>query len=236
VQGEGERAGLPVRVAGQSDLAVLTQTLWRAFGDDPLWRWAFPDHHGLFAVWRLFITGALRYPWVFMVGEGEAASVWIPPSGTELTPQEEERVEPLLGELLGRRAAEVLELFERFEASHPKDPPHFYLSLLGTHPDRRGRGLGMGLLAENLERIDAQGMPAYLESSNPDNDRRYERFGFERIGEFSTPDGARVVGKMWREPGTGRRSPGHAPTVVRKRAGQAQAGVHVFRKSEHDDR
>ena len=58
----------------------------------------------------------------------------------------------------------------------------------------------MGLLAENLARIDELGMPAYLESSNPKNVARYERLGFERIGEFTTPDASRAVATMWREP------------------------------------
>jgi ribosomal protein S18 acetylase RimI-like enzyme len=94
----------------------------------------------------------------------------------------------------------VVELIERFEASHPKHPPHFYLSLIGTRPEHRGGGVGIGLLAENLARIDELGMPAYLESSNPENQGRYERLGFERIGEFATPDGRRAVATMWREP------------------------------------
>ena len=57
----------------------------------------------------------------------------------------------------------------------------------------------MALLAENLARIDEEAMPAYLESSNPDNDKRYERLGFRRVGEFSTPDGSCTVATMWRE-------------------------------------
>jgi hypothetical protein len=58
----------------------------------------------------------------------------------------------------------------------------------------------MGLLAANLADIDEQGMPAYLESSNRENDHRYERLGFVTVGEFETPDGARTVGCMWRDP------------------------------------
>ena len=81
----------------------------------------------------------------------------------------------------------------------PTEPPHFYLSLLGTHDDSRGRGIGMGLLAENLRRIDSLGMPAYLESTNPVNDARYEKQGFERTGSFTVPTGV-VVATMWREP------------------------------------
>jgi predicted GNAT family acetyltransferase len=60
----------------------------------------------------------------------------------------------------------------------------------------------MALLAENLRRIDEEGMPAYLESSNPANDARYERAGFRRTGEFTTPDDTRTVATMWREPRT----------------------------------
>ncbi|MHB8243294.1 MAG: hypothetical protein ACYDHN_15065 [Solirubrobacteraceae bacterium] len=33
--------------------------------------------------------------------------------------------------------------------------------------------------------------PSILESSNPANDLRYRSLGFERVGEFSTPDGSR---------------------------------------------
>lgn len=93
-----------------------------------------------------------------------------------------------------------MELLERFEEAHPRERPHYYLSLLGTHPEQRGRGLGMSLLAANLELIDEQGMPAYLESSNAVNDRRYEALGFERVGAFCTPDGAVTASTMWREP------------------------------------
>ena len=90
-------------------------------------------------------------------------------------------------------------LIDRFDEAHPADPPHYYLSLLGTHPDRRGEGLGMALLGDTLARIDDEAAHAYLESSNPMNDPRYERVGFRKIGEFSTPDGAHTVATMWRE-------------------------------------
>ena len=191
---------MPVRVATRSDLPGLTETVWAAFQEDPLWSWAFHDRRSMKPWWRFLIGSALRYPSVFVAGDCAAVSVWIPPGGSELTARDEGQVEPLLAELAGSRAPEVVELLERFESSHPRDRPHYYLSLLGTHPGHRGAGLGMRLLAENLEHIDELGMPAYLESSNPRNDARYERLGFQRIGEFSTPDGARAVATMWREP------------------------------------
>jgi GNAT superfamily N-acetyltransferase len=191
---------MEIRTAGVSDLDGLTSLLTEAFTADPLWSWAFPDARGLEAWWRFYISSALRYPWVWILGEYEAASVWIPPGGLEITDDEEERVEPLLRDLLGPRAGEVLALLARFDDSHPAREPHYYLSLLGTANRRRGHGLGMTLLADNLRRIDSEAAPAYLESSNPANDRRYEAVGFRRTGSFTTPDGEHRVATMWRDP------------------------------------
>jgi hypothetical protein len=55
--------------------------------------------------------------------------------------------------------------------------------------------------------MDAEGIPAFLESSNPGNNARYERLGFRQVGEFTTPDGVRTVATMWRDAGDGRPSP-----------------------------
>ena len=193
------RKRIDTRVATADDLEGLTTTLTAAFEDDPLWTWVFPDTKDLAVYWRFCIGSALRYPCVWITGDYAAVSVWIPPAGAELTEKEEEQVESLFGQLVGPRTPQVLELLERFEASHPRERPHYYLSLLGTHPDHRGQGLGMALLAENLRRMDDEGIPAYLESSNPRNDRRYGRLGFRRLGEFTTPAGERMVTTMWRD-------------------------------------
>jgi ribosomal protein S18 acetylase RimI-like enzyme len=196
--------GVTARVASSAaDLDAVTATISLAFHEDPTWSWAFPDpgrRQAQYAVfWRFLITGAMRYPWVLVTGGCEAAAVWIPPGGTELDEEAEAGLEPLLQELVGPRAAEVMELLERFEAAQPEDPPHYYLSLLGTHPAHAGRGLGVALLAESLRRIDEERMPAYLESSNPANNHRYERHGFAGIGEFHPPTSDIPVTAMWRD-------------------------------------
>ena len=163
----------------------MTETISLAFHDDPTWSWAFPDplrRQEQYAVfWRFIIAGALRYPWVLMTQGCEAASVWIPPGGTEIAPEDEARVAPLLEELVGKRAGEVMQLLDRFEAAHPRNEPHYYLSLLGTHPSHTGRGIGMGLLAENLARIERERMPAYLESSNPPTTTATSDTGSKRL-------------------------------------------------------
>jgi GNAT superfamily N-acetyltransferase len=189
-----------VRTATAADLDGLTALITAAFSGDPLWRWAFPELRDLEVWWRFLIASTLRYPNTYIAGDFAAAAVWIPPGGSELTEEEEEQVEPLLQELIGERSADVLALLGEFDDSHPHDPEHHYLSLLGTDPAQRGKGIGMGLLTHCLETVDAEGLPAYLESSNPANDARYERLGFARHGSFSTPDKQHSVTTMWREP------------------------------------
>lgn len=190
---------MDVRVATISDLGGIAETLASAFEDDPLWGWAFPERADLETWWRFFAGSALRYPWTFIADDFAAVAVWIPPGGIELTGEEEAAMGPFLTDLLGPRAGEVIRLVEAFEENHPGERPHYYLSLLGTHASQRGKGLGMALLAENLERIDIERAPAYLESSNPANNARYENQGFTRIGGFDRPDGGARVSTMWRD-------------------------------------
>jgi GNAT superfamily N-acetyltransferase len=191
------------RRATASDFEQVTELFALAFYEDPTWSWAFPDparrldqHREL---WGLYVRNAIPHRWVWITADGGAASLWVPPGKTELSEADEALVEPFLRERLGAHADDVLTLIERFESSHPRDQPHYYLSLLGTHPDHRGRGEGMGLLAANLALIDEQRIPAYLESSNRANDHRYERVGFRMVGEFAAPGGEPTLACMWRD-------------------------------------
>jgi GNAT superfamily N-acetyltransferase len=124
----------------------------------------------------------------------------VPPGFPELSESDESQLAAMIKESLGARASLVMEVFERFGAAHPRQEEHYYLSLLGTHTDHRGSGIGMGLLAENLVQLDALRMPAYLESTNPANLPRYESVGFAVYETFELPDDGPTVTTMWREP------------------------------------
>jgi GNAT superfamily N-acetyltransferase len=193
-----------VRIAAVEDSNDIARTLAEAFFLDPVWGWAFDDPSRRMAqhdAWfRLLIHSALPYQWVWTTPGYEAATVWVPPGCPELTEADDAALTVVLEESLGARAALVFEVFDRFEAAHPHTPDHYYLSLLGTHTEHRGAGIGMDLLRQNLGRLDTLGMPAYLESTNPANLRRYEGVGFAAYGTFALPDGGPRVTTMWREP------------------------------------
>ncbi len=196
-----EPAPLP-RVVDESLVAVSVEILVDAFYADPLWGWAFPDDAARRAqhraVWTMAVEGAIRYPWVRLADGDTATAVWIPPGGTEMTEEDADRFEELVAELLGRDAPRALDAFGALDAHHPHDEPHFYLSLLGTASAHRGHGHGLALLADCLREIDALGMPAYLESSNPANVALYARHGFAPHSAIAIPHGGPEITTMWR--------------------------------------
>jgi ribosomal protein S18 acetylase RimI-like enzyme len=190
------------RRATVADLEFVTDVITLAFAKDPLWSWALSrpdggtDHHRAF--WRLFVEGALRYPSSSIAQDGAAVAVWIPPGEDELTAAQEEQMTEHCVVSLGSRSVRCLGLLARMEELHPREVAHYYLSLLATHPDRRGQGIGMRLVSDDLATIDAEHVPAYLESSNPANNARYEALGFEPVRELAAPGDGPVVTTMWR--------------------------------------
>jgi ribosomal protein S18 acetylase RimI-like enzyme len=203
------------RFATPDDLPAMTETLTRAFADDPVWGgWAFPDrehaaqHRSIFL--GLWLQMSLRYRWVRVTQRCEAVASWFPPGTGEDSPADQEELVRLAEAHLGGHAPMFLAGQEIIENSQPKDPPHYYLSMLGTHDAHRGKGLGAALLRESLGLIDEERMPAYLESTNAHNRPLYERLGFRKIGEYRLPQGP-SLDTMWRDPlGRGDVSPGRA--------------------------
>jgi GNAT superfamily N-acetyltransferase len=192
------------RVATLDDLDAVTSVMATAFSADPVWGpYSFPDEdrrlEQLARFWRPQLAAAMRFPWTMVTPHCEAAAVWIPPGEPEMSRQEERDLVALTERMLGAAQTRVVfDVFGRLEDAHP-GPPHYYLSLLGTHNDHRGRGLGMALLAATLEAVDAERMPAYLESTNPANDARYMRVGFRPVGSVELENGRRIT-TMWRDP------------------------------------
>jgi GNAT superfamily N-acetyltransferase len=199
VAGEVEIVG---RAATHDDVSAVARCLASAFYDDPLWgHWTFPDEQSrsrdLLPFMRFWAACSLRHLWVRMTDGAEAVAIWTPPGEVYVTGEEESELSALLDELLGPRAPEIHALFDQFE-QHLPDGDYYHLEWWATHRDHAGRGLGTALLRDDLARVDALGMPAYLESTNPANLPRYESLGFRPLAEFA-PVGGLVITTMWRE-------------------------------------
>ncbi len=199
---------MKTRVAERADLGRIGEVLALGFEHDPLWGWAFEDASrerklaALRTVFGFFAAAALDFGWVRVTDGVEAVALWIPPGSPEMSPADEERLPGVIAGACGPESAtRVTELLDAFDRTHPHEPPHFYLSLLATHPDHAGNGHGVGLVADNLAEIDAgdPSAPAFLESSNPRNLARYERLGFRPIRDVELIAGLNGT-QMWRPP------------------------------------
>jgi GNAT superfamily N-acetyltransferase len=194
------------RRATHADVRALSKTLGRAFFDDPVMCWMLPDADARRRKLHKLFEALTRHHHLARGGVEVApdddggiggAALWDPPGEWRQTRGEELRAMPGLFLAFGRSLRRGLVAEEMMKAAHPEEP-HWYLAIIGSDPDVRGKGFGQVLMRSRLDRCDAEHAPAYLESSNPDNVPYYQRFGFEVTGEITLPDGGPSLVPMWR--------------------------------------
>ncbi|NNH68876.1 GNAT family N-acetyltransferase [Nocardia uniformis] len=197
-----------VRPALTSDIPELGRVLGIAFADDPVMTWSIPDatsrpRRAAIAFATLTRLQFIQHGGVEVAeddtGAIVGAAVWAPPGQWHTSNATILRAMPHLVRAFGLRTPRAARMSDRMAAAHPRDP-HWYLAFIGTLPTARGRGYGRALMSSRLDRCDAEGVPAYLESSKPDNVPYYERFGFEKTGDLDVTKGGPLMWPMWRTP------------------------------------
>lgn len=182
--------------------------LARAFADDPVMSWIFPDEQmrrrrlPSFFAWSLRDISR-RHDGTEVVATPDGAllgcAIWLPP-GAWRPPLGRALMElPGLLVRLGSRFGVASSTYGAMVRVHP-ERPHWYLSGIGTDPPVQGTGVGGELMRSRLTRCDAAGLPAYLESSKHRNVPFYERHGFRVTRELSLPGGGPPIWLMWRDP------------------------------------
>ncbi len=191
------------KTATADDAALIARTLARAFDDDPMMRWFFPDDPSReTALGRYFTTLFTRQYVHHGVCErtDAAAAFWVAPEGQALAVPDAETVQELQN-ILGDRASLFRDAVAE-AARHTPDEPHWYLAVIGADPAARGGGHGAALLRSGLAKADEAGVPVCLESSKESNLSFYEHFGFTVREEFRLPGDGPVLWAMRREPRT----------------------------------
>ena len=180
------RSTPPVRVATTADEDRALAVLALAFASDPMSRWAWPDPHTYLTYFaplaRAFGGRAFEEGTAHVAGEFAGAALWLPPG---VHPDEETMGALMAQTVPEANQADMFTVFEQMGAYHPTEP-HWYLPMIGVDPIQQGRGIGSALLKHALAACDRDGVPAYLESSNPKNVPLYQRHGFEVIGSIQT--------------------------------------------------
>jgi len=179
---------MSVRVAKPEERERVFSLECLAFAKDPIMRWMLPDPAQYLELFPKmcapFAGQAFELGTAYVDEEFRGACMWFP-EGVHSD------MEAMAGVMAGALEPAFLEaaapFFEQMDEHHPKTP-HWYLPMIGVDPARQGEGVGSSLLAKALERVDAEGLPAYLESSNPANIPLYRRHGFEVVAEIQAAD------------------------------------------------
>ena len=171
-----------IRVAGSSDRERAIDAIVLAFSADPIARWSWPDPHVYLRTFPAFVQAfggrAIGDGTAYIAEPCAGAALWLAP-GVE--PDDERMMALLQDTVAPAKLQDVHALLEQMAGYHPKEP-HWYLPLMGVDPALQGTGHGAALLRHALGVCDADGRPAYLESTNPKNVPLYQRHGFELLG------------------------------------------------------
>lgn len=190
-----------VRRARREDFRPLAAMLARAFYDDPVTAWFYPNPARRLARTRRFFAIRMRQladqELIFTTPDHAGAALWTQPGRWREDLRQSLMLLPMLPVLLPRIVRSTRAVRE-IERRHPV-VPHYYLSVLGTEPQQQGEGIGTALLAPVLHRCDRDGVAAYLESSKESNVGFYVRHGFTMTQRIDLPDGP-PLWFMWREP------------------------------------
>jgi ribosomal protein S18 acetylase RimI-like enzyme len=159
-------------------------TIVAAFVADPVERWLWPEPAQYLTHFPSFVAAFAGDATVASLDTFAAVAMWIAP-GVEL--DGEPIVAVLRDTVASDRQDDAFAVLEQMDELHPKDP-HWYLPWLAVDPPHQGTGLGGELLDRGLARVDADHLPAFLETPNPRTVPFYERHGFSVVGVAQAGD------------------------------------------------
>ncbi len=181
-----------LRLAGVADVPRICTTFARSFWDDPVMRWLFPDDD-MFAggaVMTDFFRRMIAHGHTHVSPDIVAFAAWIPPGRPEVE-VEPTSTEPPPDHMITKFVALRTALAENTPAED-----HWYLQMVGTHPDWQRQGIGSRLIRDGIDRARRDGLGVYLETETIENVAYYRHLGFEVRTEWDIENGPHMWG-MW---------------------------------------
>ena len=173
-----------IRTVEPAEREQVTEIQVLAFAADPVIRWLWPEADGYLRHFpelvHAFGGRAFDHGTAHVTADFRGGALWLPPG----VGPDDEGLEAIARERVEESIrSELFAIFEQMAESVPAEP-HWHLAFIGVDPFWLGNGVGAALLEYALDRIDAQGGQAYLESTNPRNLTLYQRHGFEVVREI----------------------------------------------------
>lgn len=200
---KSREAGVQVGDGRTADPCELAKLIGRAFLPLEPCKYLVPEQSHRLAVMTRFFEVDVRECQesgsVDVTADHRGVALWMPRSGVPSESEEPESVEELkraVGHYLDRFVA----FNEELVSHYPTGRAFHHLMILGVDPSAQRHGLGSAILAARHARLDAEGIPAYLEAASLALTEFYQRHGYVRLeAPIVLPDG-RQMHPMWREP------------------------------------
>lgn len=179
----------------------LAAVLAGALAEDPFVRWIAANDPERATIWmRAGVDLCRRHGLVLVDDALRGGALLIAPGGTPAPLRTNLALLPRMLRAVGaRRLPGILRALVRIEGAHPAEP-HWSGLVLGVEASARGAGVGRALIAAALERVEADGVGAYLEVADGGPSSLYARYGFAPHGRVAAGAGAPVMATMWRPP------------------------------------
>jgi len=192
----------------KSQLKLASEVLARAFADDRQLVRFFSEpgkrQELLGAMFRMVLIQAIRHGEAYATSLAmEGVAIWLPSGAPSISPWE-----AIWGGGLAVIFKGGLDFMRRMKQDedsvkglrrHLAPIPHWYLAVLGVAPGSQGKGYASRLLRPVLARLDAEGLPAYLETTTEGYVALYRHFGFEVVQEVVLPGSGTRMWAMLRQ-------------------------------------
>ncbi|MFN8576875.1 MAG: GNAT family N-acetyltransferase [Candidatus Sericytochromatia bacterium] len=191
--------------AKYEDLDILSDILLKAFESEPMSNWTVKNDNKRLQRIKLMQETIIKffgfpYGEVFTNEDKTSCAVWIKPenffniSFTSLS-----LILAWVKTVGIERIPKILKTANILSKHQPKFKC-YYLMSLGVIPEHQGKGIGSKLIKPILDKCDKERIPIYLETSNKDNLRFYEKHGFRIKDEINNPSILPLTWTMIREP------------------------------------
>jgi ribosomal protein S18 acetylase RimI-like enzyme len=187
---------ITIHSLSEENIKAASQSLSRAFMNDPLQTYVFPDADERGEKSPAHFEAVLRYGYrfgeVYTTPNMEGVVVWLRPGGTDITPEKAEKgglgsIPELLGEDAASRFFSVMDFLDSF---HKQDAgePHWYTMVIGVDPAFCGLGYGKALMQHVMTKAQNNQTSVYLETAQPSNIPFYTNLGLKVHRELTEPE------------------------------------------------
>ena len=192
-----------VIVLKKNQIKLAGEVIGRAFQNDPIWIYVFPDaskrERYLKYVFQFIVRYGYRYGEVYATSDKlEGIIAWLPPNEIHRSIIKQIRcMSPSFLFRIGKTMIKKYIPIDNYnDLAHKRHAPfpHWYLQIIGVEPIHQKKGFGSILINTMIERLDIEKLPIYLDTNTEYNVNFYKSLGFRVLEESLIPN---IEIKQW---------------------------------------